>query len=105
MFQALAGAEFRETNLTGNRGLLLGYNDQLQTQLTSTVNFNTLSTYNTTIWSPGFPVAQVYYPILTNDIGVVTETKHRYASAMAQLAYTFDSKYNFEGSVRKDYAD
>lgn len=43
---AIAGLEFRETKLTGSKALMLGYDDQLQTSSTHTIDLGTLSTMN-----------------------------------------------------------
>jgi TonB-linked SusC/RagA family outer membrane protein len=104
-FIALAGAEFRQTRVYGTKGLLLGYDDQLQTQQTANVNFASLFAINTgTIWSPNYPVRQYDFPDVS-AMGLIIDEKHRFGSGYANLTYTYDRKYNLFGSLRKDYAD
>jgi TonB-linked SusC/RagA family outer membrane protein len=101
----LAGMEFRQTKSDGTRGLLLGYDDQLQTDATSVVNFKELST----IQSAGF--FMMNYPLVFfhgdyfATMGPVTEQLHRYTSGYANVTYTHGGRYNVFGSFRKDYAD
>ena len=107
---AIAGLEFRETKLNGSKALALGYDDQLQSSATHTVDFGTMSTMTYAPYffaaSGGFPVAQfVFNPYLRDAMGVVTDTHHKYASGYFNLTYTYDNKYNVFGSFRKDYAD
>ncbi|SMC66065.1 SusC/RagA family TonB-linked outer membrane protein [Pedobacter africanus] len=102
----LAGMEFRENLTKGSRGLLLGYDDQLQSQSMNTVNFAALSTMsNSTFFKPGINPSGVYSANIGNFIGVVPETRSRSNSVYANATYTYDSKYNVFGSFRKDYAD
>ena len=107
---ALAGLEFRETKTTGTRALLLGYDDQLQTSATHTIDFATLSTMQSSpyfmIESGGFPVSQfVFSPYIEDGMGVETEVHHKYASGYFNATYTYDERYNAFVSFRKDYAD
>ena len=107
---AIAGLEFRETKLNGSKALALGYDDQLQSSATHTVDFGTMSTMTYAPYffaaSGGFPAAQfVFNPYLRDAMGVVTDTHHKYASGYFNLTYTYDNKYNLFGSFRKDYAD
>ncbi len=62
------------------------------------------------MWLPLFLVAgyspqQYDYPELVEQMGLITDTKHRFASAYANLTYTYKDRYNIFGSMRKDYAD
>lgn len=107
---AIAGLEFRETKQTGSKALLLGYDDQLQTSSTHTIDFATLSTMNYAPYffgaSGGYPASQfVFNPYIKEGMGIVTEQHHKYASGYFNLTYTYDEKYNVFGSLRKDYAD
>ena len=107
---AIAGLEFRETKLNGSKALALGYDDQLQSSATHTVDFGTMSTMTYAPYffgaSGGYPAAQfVFNPYLRDAMGVVTDTHHKYASGYFNLTYTYDNKYNLFGSFRKDYAD
>lgn len=107
-FNAIAGIEFRDTKTNGTKTLLLGYDEQLQNSLTHTVNFSDLSTMTMSPYfmQGNFPAqAYVFDPYLRDGMGVVVEQHHRYASGYFNLTYTYDEKYNFFGSFRKDYAD
>ncbi|MBN2597467.1 MAG: SusC/RagA family TonB-linked outer membrane protein [Marinifilaceae bacterium] len=99
----IAGTEFRQTRSYGTRGGLFGYNDQLQVQSTSSIDFNALSKINSSFWNFFATPANMFRDV--NVFGLSTDTKHRYASGYANFTYTFDEKYNVFGSVRKDYAD
>ena len=108
---ALAGIEFRETLYAGTQNLMLGYDDQLQSAATQTVDFGALSNIKT---SPsyqanagtGFQAYQlVYNPYIDDRMSPIVEQHHRYASGYANFTYTYDKKYNVFASFRKDYAD
>lgn len=104
---ALAGTEFRETLINaGSRGILLGFDDQLQTQSTNQMNFGDLYAMNNgSIWDAYYPIRQYHFNQIS-DIGLdPRESKHRYGSGYANVTYTYDRKYNLFGSTRKDYAD
>lgn len=106
----IAGLEFRETTYKGSKALALGYDEQLQSSSTHTVDFGTLSQMR---YSPlfmatagGYPCNQfVFSPYLEEGMGIVPEEHHRYGSGYANATYTYDEKYNIFGSFRKDYAD
>lgn len=102
----LAGMEFRQTRNVGTRGILMGYDDQLQVSNTQ-INFQTLFDLNTTAYFyPGYPVRQyLYSEYISRFMSLITESFHRYASGYANLTYTYNGKYNAFGSFRRDYAD
>lgn len=101
----IAGTEFRQTRVKGLAGLLLGYDDQLQSQATTAVSFPALKN-QTASFKPGFnPSNSLYNTYFGNAIGVVPEVTHRYNSNYANATYTYDSRYNVFGSYRIDYAD
>ena len=103
---AIAGTEFRQTRIKGVAGLLLGYDDQLQSHATSSVSFPALNNYrNTTAFKPGFNTSSLYGRFFNNAIGIVPETTHRFNSNYANATYTYDNRYNLFGSYRVDYAD
>ncbi|MCM1077096.1 MAG: SusC/RagA family TonB-linked outer membrane protein [Bacteroides sp.] len=107
---AIAGVEFRETKYKGTKALALGYDEQLQSSMTHTVDFAALGMmdYNTDYMADmgGYPSSQfAFWPYLQDGMGIVPEVHHRYGSAYANLTYTYDEKYNVFGSFRKDYAD
>ena len=107
---AIAGLEFRDTKITGSKALLLGYDEQLQTCATQTIDFATLSTLQYSKYfmnsAGGFEALDyIYTPYLKNSMGPVTEKHHRYASGYLNATYTYDMRYNVFASFRKDYAD
>ncbi|MFD2890338.1 SusC/RagA family TonB-linked outer membrane protein [Chitinophaga cymbidii] len=102
----IAGTEFRQTRVRGTGGLLLGYDDQLQSHATTSVSFPALNAYrNTTAFKPGFSTVQLYETYLSDPFAVFPETVHRFNSNYANATYTFDDRYNAFGSFRVDYAD
>jgi len=101
----IAGTEFRQEHSSGTNGLLLGYDEQLQSQSTATVNFNALSQQTVpSLVAPQYQLAGVYAN-LANKIGVIRDTTNRYASFYANASNTYDHKYTIFGSIRKDYAN
>lgn len=109
----IAGIEFRETNTKGTRNLYMGWDDQLQSQSTSTVNYSELWNINNTTWyASGYPARQfLFTPFFEDAINLnvagnnLTEIRRRNGSGYANLTYTYDRRYNAFASVRKDYAD
>ncbi|WP_158275281.1 SusC/RagA family TonB-linked outer membrane protein [Pedobacter sp. HMWF019] len=102
----IAGTEFRQTRTKGTGGLLLGYDDQLQSQSTTSVSYPALFAYNlSAAFKPGFSTSNLYNTYLNNPIAVLPETTHRFNSGYANATYTYDNKYNAFGSYRIDYAD
>ncbi|MDR3246358.1 MAG: SusC/RagA family TonB-linked outer membrane protein [Prevotellaceae bacterium] len=105
-FDVIAGVEFRQTQVKGIRNLLLGYDEQLQSHATTSVSYPALNALtSTTFFKPGFNPVNTYNTYLTNSVGVVPETVHRFNSAYANATYTYDGRYNAFASYRKDYAD
>lgn len=107
---AIAGLEFRETKIKGTKSLALGYDEQLQSSSTHTVDFGQLSQmdYNPYYMAQmgGFPSGQfAFRPYLSGGLGLIPEVHHRFGSGYANATYTYDEKYNIFGSFRKDYAD
>lgn len=107
----IAGVEFRENYQTGNKGLVLGWDEQMQTSATHTVNFAALQTtyYSPYFWknaynSYGYSCSNIFYSNLAYRTGSIDE-KHRFGSGYFNATYTFDGRYNVFGSFRKDYAD
>lgn len=103
----LAGLEFRETLTRGTKGLLLGYDDQMQNSSTQVVDFYSISNYEYSpyLYNGGIYATDIYDLYIRNAIGTVLEQKHRYGSGYANFTYTYDEKYNVFASIRKDYAD
>lgn len=103
---AIAGIEFRSTLLKGEKTLLLGYDDQLQSSLTNTVDLGTLlKLQSSPYWRSGGSPVTTYTSPLVDGIGLIPEVHHKYASGYFNATYTYDQRYNIFGSFRKDYAD
>ncbi|MHA4807897.1 SusC/RagA family TonB-linked outer membrane protein [Flavitalea flava] len=83
----VAGAEIRETLLTGNSSQAYGYDDRLL--IAGTVNYTQL--YNTVAGNQTIPLLQSY-----------TDHRDRYTSLFGNFTYTFRRKYSLSGSARKD---
>ncbi len=106
MVSVVAGTEFRETKISGTSGTLFGYDDQLQSHATNTMNFGTMAAINSTFLKLNYdPSFSFYNNYISGDIGLTPEQKHRYGSAYGNVTYTYNEKYNVFGSLRKDYAD
>jgi hypothetical protein len=104
----IAGTEFRQTHSKGTNGLLLGYDDQLQSQSTTSVNFPGLYTFSQTglnTFKTGFSPLGLYNTYLNNPISLIVDTVHRTNSGYGNGTYTYDRRYSAFGSYRVDYAD
>jgi len=94
---AMAGVEFRETNIPrGLESLRYGYDPVLL----SSINLDNAS-LNTTGIASYFGGNKTLGLVNRNQVQV----KHRYASMFANAYYTYLGKYNLSGSVRVDQAD
>lgn len=100
----LAGVEFRQTRYKGNRGLLMGYDDQLQTQNTANMDLVELRAWQTNPYYYDMNTVS-FFGLIESGLGLIPEERHRFASGYGNLTYSFNDKYNFFGSFRKDYAD
>lgn len=104
--EVIGGTEFRHFNTKGTNGLLLGYDDQLQNQSTTSVNLPGMFAYATsTTFKPGFNTTSLFNTYFTNQIGLIPEATHRYNSGYVNATYTYNNKYAAFGSYRIDYAD
>lgn len=106
---AIAGLEFRETKYTGDQSLQLGYDDQLQSATTSTVDFSSMAKtgYTSNVFCQGSYAAYqfAYQRYLQPGLAPYVENRHRYASGYFNAQYTYDERYMAFASFRKDYAD
>lgn len=106
---AIAGLEFRETKYTGDQGLQLGYDDQLQSSTTATVDFSSMAKtgYTSNVLYQGQYSAYqfAYQRYLQPGLTPYVENRHRYASGYFNAQYTYDERYMAFASFRKDYAD
>lgn len=92
---ALIGGEIRQDKWRSTRGERYGYDDQ---KLTSkSVDWPTLQ--------EGV-LGQLFNKAVTSsEVSSVSETTHRYLSGYANVGYTYDSRYSFNGSMRIEQAD
>ncbi|MCX4368515.1 MAG: SusC/RagA family TonB-linked outer membrane protein [Duncaniella sp.] len=104
---AIAGTEFRQTKIWGEKHYILGYDDQLQSTATHTVDFDALTKlgYQAPYWRIGTDRATIDTDQFQEYNGLIPNTTHRYASAYFNATYTYDERFNIFGSFRKDYAD
>lgn len=92
---ALVGSEIRQDKWRTTNGERYGYDDQKLTY--KQVDWLTLQDgvkgqlFNTVVHS--------------SEYANVSEVLHRYVSAYANVGYTYDSRYSFNGSVRVEQAD
>lgn len=100
---AVAGFEFRENHTKTYSNILLGYDDQTQTNSNGIVDFNTLkglsnkaSVIGNTYKAYGAPDANSF---TTSDI------LHRFYSLYFSGNYTYDSRYSASFSYRVDKTD
>lgn len=100
----LAGLEFRETRHKGTRSLLMGYDDQLQTQNTANLDLVELRAWQTNPYYYDMNTIS-FFSLIENGMGLIPEEWHRFASGYGNVTYTYNKKYNLFGSFRKDYAD
>lgn len=92
---ALLGGEIRQDKWRTTKGERYGYDDQKLNY--KQVNWQTLQKGIVGQLSNG--------TVYSSEITPVTESMHRYVSAYANVGYTYDSRYSFNGSVRIEQAD
>lgn len=100
--EAIAGFEYRQTHHRYLNQLLLGYDDQTQTNMNHLVNFNDLMLLESSDMGP------YYSPIgsaPTEDDFKTEDVKHRFYSLYANASYTYDTRYSLSFSYRVDKAD
>ena len=106
---AIAGLEFRETKYTGDQNLQVGYDEQLQSATTATIDFSSMAQtgYTSNVLYQGSYAAYqfAYSRYILPGMTPYVEQHHRYASGYFNLQYTYDDRYMAFASFRKDYAD
>lgn len=93
---ALLGGELRENKIRTTYDQRFGYDDQLLSF--QMVDFKTLS-------SVGVSGILNASPQKLSENMSIADVTHRYLSAYANVGYTFDARYSFNGSIRIDQAD
>ncbi len=101
--EAVAGFEFRETRSRSNQNLLLGYDEQTQTNSNGLLNYG----YYTEIYGSPNALGENYsaYGAPEASSFKTTDVLHRFYSLYFSGNYTYDSRYSLSASVRLDKTD
>lgn len=103
----IAGLEFRQTRRWGTRNVLWGYDDQLQTQASTSVSYTDLYAFRRTDWFKSGWAARdyIYNYLIEPAVGLVQDETHRYGSGYVNASYMYDRRYNAFASFRRDFTD
>ncbi|MBR1401843.1 MAG: SusC/RagA family TonB-linked outer membrane protein [Prevotella sp.] len=101
--EALAGFEFRESHTTSNSSILIGYDEQTQTNRTGFVNLGELKT----LWGKGNVLGPNYSMggAPGSDDYTTSDVLHRFYSLYFTGNYTYDKRYSASVSYRVDKTD
>jgi len=101
--EAAAGFEFRQTHTKGYGNVLLGYDEQTQTNSNSMVNFSDLRDLQNSNSALGL----YYYPYGApdGDSFTTSDVLHRFYSLYLTGGYTYDHRYAASFSYRVDKTD
>jgi len=91
--KAIAGAEIRQVKTTGYSTALYGYDDEFDNSVNN-LNYNT--------YFPVNPSGSRQIPAIPDGINQFT---YRYISYYSNVAYTYNDRYTFTASGRKDGAN
>lgn len=100
--EAIAGFEYRQTHNRFANNLLLGYDDQTQTNMNYLTNFDAFRYLESSDLGMGYS-PQGLMP--TEYDFSTSENLHRFYSLYATAGYTYDSRYSASLSYRVDKAD
>lgn len=100
---AVAGFEFREQRTKTYGNVMLGYDDQTQTNSNSMVNWGILKDLEGTASAMGADYTMVGAP--ESDSFTTGDVLHRFYSLYFTGNYVYDSKYTVTGSFRIDKCD
>ncbi len=100
---ALAGFEYRQTHYKTNSNLLMGYDDQTQTNNQGLMNFGELVDVDGNISALG-PNYNMYGAPTGSDFST-SDVLHRFYSLYFTGSYVYDSRYSASVSCRLDKAD
>ena len=101
--EALAGFEFRQSNTKTDSNILLGYEDQTQTNRNGLVNYGELKNLESTISGVGANYSMFGAP--DNNSFTTSDVLHRFYSLYFTGGYTYDSRYSASVSYRVDKTD
>lgn len=100
---AVAGFEYRNSRDKTSNNVLLGYDDQTQTNKNGVVNFKTLAEQNLKPSVLGSDYSMVGAP--SGEDFYTSDILHRFYSLYFNANYTYDSRYSISGSWRLDKTD
>ena len=103
MLEGAAGFEFREIHTKTNGNLLMGYDDQTQSNSTNLVNYGQLKDMEGQISALG-PNYSIYGAPTGSDF-ITTDELHRFYSLYFTGGYTYDRRYSATFSFRVDKTD
>ena len=101
--EALAGFEFRQSQFKSHNTLLMGYDEQSQTNNMGTVNIGQLKALEGSTSALGS--FYTMYGAPTGNDYTTSDVLHRFYSIYFNGNYTFDSRYSASLSYRVDKAD
>jgi len=103
LVEALAGFEFRQSQFKSHNTLLLGYDEQSQTNNMGTVNIGQLKALEGSTSALGS--FYTMYGAPTGNDYTTSDVLHRFYSVYFNGNYTFDHRYSTSFSYRVDKAD
>ena len=103
MVEGAAGFEFREINTKTNGNILMGYDDQTQSNSTNLINYGQLKEMEGQISALG-PNYTLYGAPTSSDF-ITTDELHRFYSLYLTGGYTYDLRYSATFSFRVDKTD
>ena len=98
---AIAGFEYRQTHTTTGNNILLGYDNQTQTNMNHLINFNDL----TNLQSTDLGINYVPYGAPKEEDFATSDVLHRFYSLYFNGSYIYDRRYSLSLSYRVDKAD
>ena len=101
--EALAGFEYRQSQFKTNNTLLLGYDEQSQTNNMGTTNLGQLKDLEGSTSALGSFYTMIGAP--TGENYTTSDILHRFYSVYVNGNYTYDSRYSASVSYRVDKAD
>ena len=101
--EALAGFEFRQSNTKTDSNILLGYEDQTQTNRNALVNYAVLKDLQLTPSALGEHYTLIGAP--DSESFTTSDIMHRFYSVYFTGSYTYDKRYSASLSYRVDKTD
>ncbi|MBQ9222297.1 MAG: SusC/RagA family TonB-linked outer membrane protein [Prevotella sp.] len=101
--ELLGGFEYRQSKTKSYSNILLGYDDQTQTNRTNLVNFRELKDLDDTVSALGNHYKMSGAP--DGSSFTTSDVLHRFYSIYFTGNYTYDRRYSLSGSYRVDKTD